>query len=93
MKKGDIYEGYVESVTFPNKGYVTVEDRRAAVKGVIAGQKVRVRMKRLRRENCQATLLEVVERSPLENETPYCKTGDREKLIRSLSNKKWNHNG
>lgn len=72
MKKGDIFEGYVESVTFPNKGYVTVEDRRAAVKGVIAGQKVRVRMKRLRRENCQATLLEVVERSPLENETPYC---------------------
>lgn len=72
MKKGEIYEGVVERVDFPNKGYVQIEDRRVAVKGVIAGQRVKVRMKRLRRENAQATLIEVVEPSPLEDATPVC---------------------
>lgn len=72
MKKGEIYEGLVERVEFPNKGYVRVEDRMAAVKGVIEGQKVKVRMKRLRRERCQAILMEVVEPSPLENAVPQC---------------------
>ena len=72
MKKGEIYEGIVERVEFPNKGYVRVEDRMAAVKGVIEGQKVAVRMKRLRKERCQATLVEVLAPSPLENTTPEC---------------------
>lgn len=72
MKKGDIYEGYVESVSFPGKGYVTVGDRRAMVKGVIKGQQVRVRMKRVRKDNCQATLLEVMTPSTLEDAKPEC---------------------
>ena len=72
MKKGDIYEGYVESVSFPDKGYVTVGDRRAMVKGVIKGQQVRVRMKRVRKDNCQATLLEVMTPSTLEDAKPEC---------------------
>ena len=28
MKKGEIYEGIIEKVDFPNKGYVLVEDFR-----------------------------------------------------------------
>ena len=27
LKKGQVYEGVVERYTFPNKGYVKVEDR------------------------------------------------------------------
>jgi 23S rRNA (uracil-5-)-methyltransferase RumA len=72
MKKGEICEGVVTRVEFPNKGVVALSDRDAKVKGVIEGQKVRVRIKRARKENCQATLLEVIEQSPLENATPKC---------------------
>lgn len=72
MKKGEIYEGYVESVSFPGKGYVTAGDRKAMVKGVIKGQQVRVRMKRVRKDNCQATLLEVITPSALEDAKPEC---------------------
>ena len=28
MKKGEIYEGIIEKVDFPNKGYVMVEDQK-----------------------------------------------------------------
>ena len=28
MKKGEIYEGIIEKVDFPNKGYVLVEDQK-----------------------------------------------------------------
>ncbi|MCR4715782.1 MAG: 23S rRNA (uracil-5-)-methyltransferase RumA, partial [Lachnospiraceae bacterium] len=72
MKKGDIVEGEVISIAFPNKGKVQLEDRVASVKGVIKGQKVRVRIKRSNKERCQATLLEVVEKSDLENAVPKC---------------------
>lgn len=72
MKKGEIYEGMVERVEFPNKGFVKVEDRLAEVKGVIEGQKVSVRMKRVRKDRCQATLLEVLEPAPSENVKPQC---------------------
>ena len=32
MKKGEIYEGIIEKVDFPNKGYVMVEDQKVLVK-------------------------------------------------------------
>ena len=43
MKKGQVYEGVIESVEFPNKGIVNVpqEDRRVNVKNGVPGQKVR----------------------------------------------------
>ena len=72
MKKGEVYEGVVERTEFPNKGLVAIEDRMAKVKGVIKGQKVAVRIKRTRKENCQGNLVEVLEPSPLENATPEC---------------------
>lgn len=72
MKKGDIVEGVVERVEFPNKGYVALEDRTALVKGVIKGQKVKVRIKRARADRCQAMLLEVLEPSALEDAVPKC---------------------
>ena len=47
MKKGEIYEGIVEKTEFPNKGIVTVEDRRVAVKNTLPGQKIRFRLKKV----------------------------------------------
>ena len=43
MKKGQVYEGIIESVEFPNKGriYVPEEDRWVVVKNGVPGQKVR----------------------------------------------------
>ena len=38
MKKGEIYEGVIEKVDFPNKGYVFVEDQKILIKNGIPGQ-------------------------------------------------------
>ena len=32
MKKGEIYEGIIEKVDFPNKGYVILEDQKILIK-------------------------------------------------------------
>lgn len=41
MKKGEIYEGIIEKVDFPNKGYVNIDGEKVIVKNGIPGQKVR----------------------------------------------------
>ena len=40
MKKGEIYEGVIEKVEFPNKGYVNIDGEKVIVKNGIPGQKV-----------------------------------------------------
>ena len=51
MKKGQSYEGYVESVAFPAKGIVTVEgeENKAVVKNVLPGQKIQFRVTKKRK--------------------------------------------
>lgn len=71
MKKGQIYEGMVEKVDFPNKGIVTCEERNVVVKHTVPGQKVRFQVNKIRKGKCEGRLLEVLERSPLEIE-PAC---------------------
>ena len=39
MKKGEIYEGIIEKVDFPNKGRVQIGDRTVIVKNGMPGQK------------------------------------------------------
>ena len=41
MKKGEIYEGVIEKVDFPNKGIVMVDEQKVTVKNGMPGQKVR----------------------------------------------------
>lgn len=41
MKKGEIYEGVIEKVDFPNKGIVMVGDQKVTVKNGMPGQRVR----------------------------------------------------
>ncbi len=72
MKKGQILEGCVKEIQFPNKGQVFVEGepRPVTVKNTIAGQKVRFQINKLRGGKAEGRLLEVLEKSPLETESP-----------------------
>ena len=62
MKKGQVYEGIIESVEFPNKGriYVPEEDRWVVVKNGVPGQKVRFSVNKIRKGKAEGRLLEVV---------------------------------
>ena len=65
MKKGEIYEGIIEKVEFPNKGFVWVDDQKVIVKNGIPGQKVRFMINKKRSGRAEGRLLEVLEKSPL----------------------------
>ena len=62
MKKGQVYEGVIESVEFPNKGIVNVpqEDRRVIVKNGVPGQKVRFSINKVKKGKAEGKLLEVI---------------------------------
>ena len=67
MKKGQIVEGVIERVEFPNKGIMpTEEGKNVIVKNGIKGQKVSVAINKIRKGKCEGRLLEVLEKSPLE---------------------------
>jgi 23S rRNA (uracil-5-)-methyltransferase RumA len=81
MKKGQIVEGVVERVDFPNKGIVQVEETKeqggvvrypVAVKGVLPEQKVQIAIKKARKSKCQGILKKVLEPSSKETATPVC---------------------
>ena len=48
MKKGDLIEGVVREVKFPNKGIVETQDGVCVVKNAITGQKVQARVNKKR---------------------------------------------
>ena len=70
MKKGDIVQGYVERVDFPNKGIVRIveEDRNVVVKNTIPGQKLEVQINKLRKGKAEGRVVSVLENSPIETE-------------------------
>lgn len=72
MKKGEIYEGVVEKIEFPNKGKVKVGEDTVIVKNAIPGQKVRFMINKKRGKKLEGRLLEVLEKSPLEKREPVC---------------------
>ena len=73
MKKGQVVEGVIERVDFPNKGIIrTEEGKQVIVKNGIEGQKVSVSINKIRKGKCEGRLLEVLEKSPLEAETAGC---------------------
>lgn len=72
MKKGEIYEGTVEKVLFPNKGIIHMEDREVTVKNTIPGQKISFRATKLRKGKAEGRLLEVLEPSAKELKEPAC---------------------
>ena len=72
MKKGEIYEGIIEKIDFPNKGCIQVDDQKVIVKNGIPGQKVKFVIQKKRSGKVQGRLLEVLEKSPLETRKPVC---------------------
>lgn len=73
MKKGQIIEGIIDRVDFPNKGIIVREDgKQVVVKNGIPGQKVSAAINKARKGKCEGRLVEVLEKSPLELEEPGC---------------------
>lgn len=81
MKKGQIYEGIVERVDFPNKAVVCVEQKqedgtilqeRAVVKGALPGQRIRFAINKARKDRCQGRLKEVTKPGTFETREPVC---------------------
>lgn len=69
MKKGQIAEGRIDHVVFPNKGIaITEEGDRVVVKNTIPGQKVSFLVNKVRKGKAEGRLLETIEKSPLEAE-------------------------
>ena len=79
MKKGEIREGIVEKVKFPNKGCVRLlpaEEQKeekaeyAEVKNVIPGQRISVRITKVRRGKGEGRQLALLAPSPEEMKAP-----------------------
>ena len=77
MKKGQEYIGIIEKVDFPNKGLINYAEEdgkitKVVVKGGIVGQKVRFMLSKKRSGKCEGRIMEVLEKSSLENRIPPC---------------------
>lgn len=72
MKKGDIGEGIIEKIDFPNKGEIICEGQRVIVKNGIPGQRVSFRVHKKRKNQLEGQLLQVIEKSPLEVREAQC---------------------
>lgn len=77
MKKGQVYEGIVEKIDFPNKAIVIVEEEngtvgKCVVKNALPGQKVRFLVNKLRKGKAEGRLLEVLEKSSKEKTEGVC---------------------
>lgn len=64
MKKGEIVEGIVKRISFPNKcEVVTAEGESVYVKNGLIGQEVRVRVLKKRHGVCEGDIIEVIRRA------------------------------
>lgn len=72
MKKGDIVEGMVERVEFPNKGILRIDGDRVVVKNVIPGQTIKCVITRKRKGKTEARAMEILEFSPIERREDIC---------------------
>lgn len=70
MKKGQIIEGIVERMDFPNKGIVVCGEGVCTVKNALPGQKVRAVVNKARNGRYEGRLLELLEPSPVETGSP-----------------------
>lgn len=70
MRKGQIIEGTVQRVDFPNKGIVEAAEGICVVKNALPGQKVQCAVNKVRHGRAEGRLLDVLEPSPLECGSP-----------------------
>lgn len=74
MKKGQVFEGRISHVKFPNKGimWINEENQEVIVKNAMPGQKVKFVIQKFKRGVAEGRLLEVLEKSPLETRESVC---------------------
>ncbi len=73
MKKGQVYDGIVERMEFPNKGIVVLEDgKKVVVKNALPGQRIAFSVNKVRKGRGEGRLLEVLEKSPMELKESPC---------------------
>lgn len=72
MKKGQIIEGVIEGIDFPNKGYFHAEDRKIQVKNTLPGQKVSIMVSKLRAGRGEGRVSELLEKAPTETAENVC---------------------
>jgi len=72
VKKGDVCEGIIERYDFPNKGSFQVDERKVTIKSALPGQKVKYMVTKKKSGMAEGKVLEVLERSPLEDVEPTC---------------------
>ena len=70
MKKGQVIEGIVTRVDFPNKGIMETEDGTCVVKNALPGQKVQCSVNKVRKGKAEGRLLQILEHSSLECGSP-----------------------
>ncbi len=66
VKKNDIVDLYIEKTKFPNRGIAIFDGAKIKLKGGIKGQKVKARISKKRKDNIEATIIDVIEKSPIE---------------------------
>ena len=73
MKKGQILEGKISEIFFPNKGVTVIEgeEKPVIVKNGVAGQRVRLAVNKIRKGKAEGRILEILEKAPQEIE-PQC---------------------
>lgn len=57
MKKGDIFEGKVIRIEFPNKGIIDIEGQKVIVKNALEGQIVRFSINKKKRDKSKEDFL------------------------------------
>lgn len=72
MKKGEIYEGVVSRIEFPNKGIAEVGGESVVVKNALPGQKVRFQINKKKHNKTEGRLLEILSPSPDETAEDVC---------------------
>ena len=72
MKKGQIIEGKIIRLDFPNKGVMEIEEGKVTVKNTLPGQVVSCQINKARKGRFEGRLIEVLERSPIETVTAPC---------------------
>lgn len=73
MKRGEIVEGFVQQVDFPNRGIVeTAGGERLSVKGVLPGQRISCVVQKTGKGKAKGRLLEVLEAAENELAEPVC---------------------
>ncbi len=72
MKKGEILEGLIEELQFPNKGILHADNRTITIKNSVPGQRVRYSVSKVRKDRAEGRLLEVTEKADYELDQACC---------------------